>query len=564
MAKSSLFYILLLFLLIHFNSYSQHTYIPLGQSSMHILDRLEIKSGELNNDYFHSSNKSYRRKSIVEYLDNLNDSNIHLTSRDKFNIDYLNTDNFEWFKNNKTQSKKKYSKKFYKEKAACFSVVNPDYLIVLNPVLYYQISSEKNQNEFASINNRGLELRGNIGKNIGFYSQISDEVLVPNSFIKNRFIYDTSYMYVNFYKNIGNGTVSYFSSSGYISANLNKFMDLQFGHTRNFIGDGYRTFILGDNQPEYLNLKLSTRFWKLNYTNIWAELRDYPNGKAQGWERYPQPKHYMAAHHLSLNLTKNFNIGIFETIVFQRDSGHASTGFELNYLNPIIFYKSVENGLNSLDKAIIGFNAKWNLKKKVSLYSQFVIAELVLGDLFAGNGAYTNKFAVQGGMKYIDAFGINNLDLQGEINLSRPYMYTSYLPRNSYSNFRQSMGHPLGGNFKELVGIIRYQPINRLSFFAKLIVYSQGLDTNGSNWGSNIRKSYLDNTTVLGNKIGQGVKVNTYLAEFITTWMPKHNLFFDARFTYRKASSVVEWFNQNTNFFSFAIRYQFGLRNYDF
>jgi hypothetical protein len=97
-----------------------------------------------------------------------------------------------------------------------------------------------------------------------------------------------------------------------------------------------------------------------------------------------------------------------------------------------------------------------------------------------------------------------------------------------------------------------------------LIVFSQGLDTNGSNWGSNVRKSYLDNTTVLGNKIGQGVKVNTYLAELITTWMPKHNLFFDVRITYRKASSEVDWFNQNTNFFSLAIRYQFGLRNYDY
>jgi hypothetical protein len=341
-------------------------------------------------------------------------------------------------------------------------------------------------------------------------------------------------------------------------------MDLQFGHTRNFIGDGYRSFILGDNQPEYLNLKLSTRFWKLNYTNIWAELRDYPYFSTYVGGRISQPKHYMAAHHLSINLSKNFNLGIFETIVFQRDSGHASSGFEMNYLNPIIFYKSIENGLNSVDKAIIGFNAKWNIKKKVSLYSQFVISELVLNDLLANNGALTNKFAIQTGFKYIDAFGLNNLDIQGELNVSRPYMYTSYLSRNSYSNFRQSMGHTLGGNFKELVGIMRYQPTNRISIFAKLIVYSQGLDTNGSNWGSNVRKSYMDNTSVLGNKIGQGVKVNTYLAEFITTWMPKHNLFFDARYTYRKASSAVEWFNQNTNFFTFAIRYQFGLRNYDF
>ncbi len=564
MSKASLLYLFVFFSLLHFNAYSQHTYIPLGQSSMHLLDRFEIKSGELNNDYFHSSNKSYRRKSIVEYLDNLNDSTMQLSNQDKFNIDYLNTDNFEWYKNKKSQALKKYGKNFYQEKAAFFSVVNPDYSIVFNPVLYYQISSEKNQNEFASINNRGLELRGNIGKNIGFYSQISDEILVPNSYIRHRYAYDSSYFYVNYFKQLGNGNLSYFSSSGYISANLNKFMDLQFGHTRNFIGDGYRTFILGDNQPEYLNLKLTTRFWKLNYTNIWAELRDYANYSTILGERIPMPKHYLATHHLSINLTKNFNLGIFETIVFQRDSGHASRGFELNYLNPIIFYKSIENSLNSVDKTIIGFNAKWNLKKKISLYGQFVIAELVLSDLMAGNGSYTNKFAIQSGLKYIDAFGLNNLDLQGEINISRPYMYTSYLPRNSYSNFRQSMGHSLGGNFKELVGIIRYQPVNRLSFFAKLIVYSQGLDTNGSNWGSNMRKSYLDNTTVLGNKIGQGVKVNTYLAEFVTTWMPKHNLFFDARFTYRNASSVVEWFNQNTNFFSFAIRYQFGLRNYDF
>ncbi len=564
MPKSGYFYILLFFLLVHFYAFSQHTYIPLGQTSMQIIDRLEIKSGELNNDYFHSSNKSYRRKSIVEYLENLNDSNIQLSSRDKFNIDYLNTDNFEWYKNKQTQSNKKYGKTFYQEKAALFSIVNPDYSILINPVLYYQISSEKNQDNFALINNRGLELRGNIGKNIGFYSQISDEILIPNSFVRHRFEYDSSYMYVNFYKPNSNGIVSYFSSNAYITANLNKFMDLQFGHTRNFIGDGYRTFILGENQPEYLNLKLTTRFWKLNYTNIWAELRDYPNGKAIGWDRSPQPKHYMAAHHLSLNLTKNFNIGIFETIVFQRDSGHASTGFELNYLNPIIFYKSVENGLNSLDKAIIGFNAKWNLKKKVSLYGQFVIAELVLADLLEGNGSFTNKFAAQVGVKYIDAFSVKNLDLQAEVNLSRPYMYTSYLPRNSYSNFRQSMGHHLGGNFKELVGIVRYQPLNRVSVFAKFIVYTQGLDTNGSNWGSNIRKSYLDNTKELGNTIGQGVKVNTYLAELITTWMPKHNLFFDARFTYRKASSEINWFNEKAAFVSFAIRYQFGLRNYDY
>lgn len=564
MFKPILFFITGIFLCIIKPVSGQHSYIPLGQTSMHILDRMEIKSGELNNQYFHSSNKSLRRKAIAEYSAQVIDSINNLSKQDQFNLDYLLTDNFEWSKSKNSLSKKKISKQFYQEKAALFSVVNPEYSIILNPVLYYQITNNDSRGEKALINNRGLELRGHIGKNIGYYSQISDELINPLSYSWKRYEYDTNFMYSNFYKFEQNGGISYFSSNAYITANLNKFMDLQFGHTRNFIGDGYRSFILGDNQPEYLNLKLNTRFWRINYTNIWAELRSYPNNLTAVGGRTPQPKHYMAAHHLSINITKNFNFGIFETILFQRDSGHVTTGFEMNYLNPIIFYKSVENGLNSVDKAIIGLNAKWNIKKKVSLYGQFVIAEMVLKDLLAGNGSYANKFGVQAGMKYIDAFGLNNLDLQGEINLSRPYMYTSYLPRNSYSNFRQSMGHPLGGNFKEIIGIIRYQPVDRISILAKLIIYVQGLDTNGSNWGSNIRKSYYDNTNTTGNFIGQGVKVNTYLAELTATWMPKHNLYIDAKYTIRKASSVVDWFNEKTNFFSFAIRYNFGLRNYDY
>jgi hypothetical protein len=564
MANKPILIIWVFILLFQIKVKAQHTYIPLGQMSMQVLDRLEIKSGELNQNYFHSSNKSYRRKSIAEYIETLNDSNLQLSNQDRFNINYVKIDNFEWTNAPNTQSKRKFGKTFYQEKAAIFSVVNPEYSIVLNPVLGYDVSSERNQENFASLNNRGIELRGHIGKNIGFYSQVSDEILIPNSYTRQRFYYDSNFMYINFYKPEGDGSISYFNSSGYITANLNKYMELQFGHTRNFIGDGYRTFILGNNQPEYLNLKLSTRFWKLNYTNIWAELRDYPVGRATQWLRFSQPKHYMATHHLSINLSKNFNLGIFETILFQRDSGHSTTGFDLNYLNPIIFYKSVEDGLNSLDKSIIGMNFKWNIKKKFSLYGQFVFAEFVFNDLKAGNGSYTNKFALQGGLKYIDVLGISNLDLQGEVNISRPYMYTSYLPQNSFSNFRQSMAHPLGANFKELVGIIRYQPMNRIFMMAKAIIYMQGLDTNGSNWGSNIRKSYYENTNMYGNYIGQGVKVNTYLAELTTTWMPKHNLFIDAKYTYRKASSLVDWFNEKTNYFSFAIRYNFGVRNYDY
>jgi hypothetical protein len=134
MAKKPILIIWVLILFFQIKVKAQHTYIPLGQMSMQVLDRLEIKSGELNQNYFHSSNKSYRRKYIADYLGTLNDSNLQLSNQDRFNIDYLKTDNFEWTNTPNTQSKRKFGKTFYQEKSAIFSVVNPDYSIVLNQV----------------------------------------------------------------------------------------------------------------------------------------------------------------------------------------------------------------------------------------------------------------------------------------------------------------------------------------------------------------------------------------------------------------------------------------------
>ena len=47
-------------------------------------------------------------------------------------------------------------------------------------------------------------------------------------------------------------------------------------------------------------------------------------------------------HYLYYNLTKNINIGVFESILWQSKSEEVYKGFELAYLNPVIFYRPVE------------------------------------------------------------------------------------------------------------------------------------------------------------------------------------------------------------------------------
>ncbi len=543
-------------------AYAQHTYIVTGGLSDHILDRLEIKSGSLPNDYFHSTLKSYRRKAIANYVDSFPINTTELSNRDYLNMAYLINDNFEWSAQTSSNAKRAVLKQFYQKKAALFSAHGEDFNLVVNPVLYYQVSTERKYSTgTAMINNRGVEIRGNIGSNIGFYTQVSDEIIRNFSWVEESIVPNGFNMpYVNFYKsNPGNGTYSYFSSNAYITANINKYMDLQFGHTTNFIGDGYRSLILGNTHPEYLNLRLNTRVWRMNYTNIWGEVR------SRAFARDNQARHYFATHHLSLNVSKNFNIGLFETIIYNRDSTGVDPRIELNYLNPVVFYKSVENGLNSVDKSVIGLNFKYNFLRQFSLYGQVVLTEFVFNELVSRSGWMHNKYGAQIGLKSIDVAGVKNLDIQTEFNLARPFLYASYNTYQSFSNFNQNLAHPLGANFYEFVGIMRYQTLKRLYLTGKFIFATYGNDTNGSNWGKDPKKDYDTHTSpVYGNFIGQGVATDLITGELIGTYMLRHNLFVEARAGMRKVSSVLSTFNMNISYFTLGIRLNINDRQYDF
>lgn len=543
-------------------AHAQHTYIRTGGLSDHILDRLEIKSGSLANDYFHSTLKSYRRKAIANYIDSFPINTTELSDRDYLNMAYLINDNFEWSSQKSSNSKRAIGKEFYRKKAALFSAQIPDFNLVVNPVLYYQVSSDNgNSSKQALINNRGVEIRGNIGGNIGFYTQVSDEILRPYSWIEPT-IFANGYNipYANFYKtNPNQGTYSYFATNAYITANINKYMDMQFGHTNHFIGDGYRSLILGNMHPEYLNLRLNTRIWRMNYTNIWGELRQ------RAFQRDMQPRHFFATHHLSLNLGKNFNIGLFETTVYNRDSTGVDSRIELNYLNPVVFYKSIENGMNSVDKSMLGLNFKYNFLRKFSLYGQFILTEFVFNELMARNGWEGNKYGVQLGLKAIDVVGIKNLDLQTEFNLARPFLYASYNTYQTFSNFNQNLAHPYGANFYELIGIVRYQTLKRLYITGKFIFATYGNDTNGSNWGKDPKKDYETNSGgKYGNFIGQGVATDFMTGELIGSYMLRHNLFLEARAGMRKITSVLSTFNMDLSYFTLGIRLNINDRQYDF
>lgn len=546
--------------------FAQGSYLPLNSNGIYFLERLEIKSGRLATPQeFSTSNKSFQRHRVAAYVDSFDVTGAKLSNRDYFNLDYLQNDNFEFSNSQSTLSKRKFLG-LYRHKAAGLSVVSKDFNIVMNPITFLQAGYDTRAGKVININNRGLEMRGTIGSKIGFYTALNDEIITPNSWTFDFYLANRAIPGAGFLKNTPTDSVTvpinHSIGTGYLVYQPNKFFDVQFGHGKNFLGNGFRTFYISDFSRNQLFLRVNTRVWKINYSNIWGTLYD----SVPPTQRVKPKRHYFATTYANINLSKSFNVGLFQTISFYRDSAYGFTGYEPEYLNPIIFYKPIENGLNSPDKTIIGADFKWNFLRHFQLYGQFVISELKVKEMINNRGWFGNKWASQLGLKYIDFLGISNLDLQMECNIARPYMYTSFNPKNAYVNFNQNMAHPLGANFYEYLGIIRYQASNRLTLKASGIFAIYGNDTNGSNWGKDIRRSYEDQSLprTFGNKIAQGIKTNLLIADLLVSCMVKHNLFIDFTALYRKTSSDMAIFNTETVYVGAALRWNFSERRWDF
>ena len=517
---------------------AQSVYAPINQDYAHLIKRYEIKNGRFFNR-LHTQLQPYSRKYIAMMADSLTTNLGELSRQDKFNLTYLKNDNWEWSESAENDAKKPFLRYFLDKKSDFYHYRDEDFEVHVNPVIGVGGSLERGDvSATRYLNTRGAELRGMISKKVGFYTYFTDNQAIFPTYVNNEITRLNAVPNEGFYKQEpGEEKVDFITARGYITFDVIKNISLQFGHDKNQIGPGYRSLALSDYSSNYLFLKLNTNVWKLNYQNIFGQLTaEVLNSDGL------RPKKYFATHHLSINLSKNFNIGLFETVMFARNdtvnTNGGSGNFDFNYLNPIIFYRSAEQQLGSPDNALLGMDFKWNFLKRFSLYGQLVIDEFVISEVRSGNGWWGNKQAGQIGLTYIDVLGVDNLDLQGEVNIVRPYMYRHNFRYRNFTNYNQALAHPIGANFYEFIGIARYQPIPRLNLMAKLLYTRYGADANGSNWGKDI----FTNQTFqqeFGNRIAQGIETNLIFADFNASYQLRHNMFLDLQATFRQESNEL-------------------------
>jgi hypothetical protein len=295
--------------------------------------------------------------------------------------------------------------------------------------------------------------------------------------------------------------LQYFSPGFIIEYKPDSHFTFTAGYDKNFIGQGYRSVLLSDNASNYPFLKLNAKIWKLSYTALFAY---FDNDLYDRQQYYPSNK-YAAMHLLEFKPWDWLDIQLYESVLWQARDSTYNRGFDVNYLNPLIFYRPVEFSAGSSDNALVGGAINIRPARNLTLYSQFMLDEFLLREVKAGNGWWANKFAVQGGIKAFDIAGVKGLSALAEGNLARPYTYSHATPLTNYAHNSQALAHPLGSNFYEALFMLQYKGNrHRIS----LLAASNTKGYNGlKNEGGDIFRDYKVRSKDYGNTIAQGNKV---------------------------------------------------------
>ena len=528
---------------------AQHTNLPLSHDANLIYEQ------EINASEIHSSFRPLIKSTVNREV---NTDSLHL-------LEFSN----KWTKWHK--------RKLFSEHLII--IKGEDYKVTVSPIIHFSKGKEMESETNTFSNTRGFIIEGDIGKSVSFFSSFAEnQAIFPNyldaKIRKTKVVFGQGY--ARDFKKTG---FDYAMASGYVGIKPAKHFVVQFGHGKHFIGDGYRSLLLSDNAFNYPFFRIQTSFWKVQYTNLYAEMQDINYFENNGIDDYDQmgyAKKYMSSHYLSANVNSKLNIGIFESVIWGGNHAPGSRGFDVKYFNPISLFRPLMYFRKSPHNALVGINAKYKLPLKSHLYGQLVLDEFSLNEMKLGDDWYGSKYVYQLGAKVYDAIGLENLTMQIEYNLVRPYTYAHHNPQQNYAHYNQPLAHPLGANFSEKLLIINYRK-ERWVARAQLMLAKYGDKIKGAptSYGNDVYMStgefeepsgfiHAGRPSDFGIVMYQGDLTDINYMQFNIAYIINPTTNFKIDFGITKRDLVSESDEVNTIFYSIGLKTDLFNHYYDF
>ncbi len=426
-------------------------------------------------------------------------------------------------------------------------------------------------------NTRGFLVRGSIGEKFAFESSFYENQATYSQYIDDYigttdelFPQTANYSYAvvpgqGRSKDFKKNGYDYAMASGSISYSPIKMFNIQIGHGKHFVGDGYRSLLLSDNSFNYPFARLTTTYKNIQYTNLYTSFMNLTNGgvKTPPYVERLFQKKTGSFQFLSINLFHRLQIGLFQGMIWEAADTNNLQHTNFNTFNPVIGINALSYGLHNKNNVLLGATLKFKITNSISLYGQYMLDDVYSSK---GKGDIRKKYGYQLGFKYFDIFRIKNLHMQAEYNRVRPFAYAAENAYQSYTHYNQALAHPLGANFYEMLGFINYR-LNDFFLQLKANYAVKGNDSLNNNFGGNVFKS--DNLFPISQEldnisITQGMKTTIICQDFQIGYLVNPVTNFNIVLGFTNRIEKTEQITKNTQFVYFGIKTSIANFYYDF
>lgn len=436
---------------------------------------------------------------------------------------------------------------------------NENFSLSINPIFNLELGPGPDRMRY--LNGRGVWITGNINKRFSFYTMIGEnQGYFPALY--NDYYKDTGFvMGWGYRKDFNSGGHDFAMAMGEINFTPNNNFSFTLGHGKNFFGEGVRSLFLSDNAMAYPFFKIETTIGSIKYVNLWSIMNDAYRVSSE--DLYPNK--YTSMHLLSWNVTPRWNVQFFESNIWGADST-GKGGFNANFFNPVIFYRTVELQAGFIGgNALIGVGSSYRIAQGVNVYGQFVLDDFKLSSFKERKeGHWLNLYGYQLGLEIAGKGNRMNYLSGVEFNRVNPFVYSHRSTGTNYAHLNYPLAHPWGAGFQEVLvhGQMRYK-----RYFAELQVSigTAGRDTSGINLGNNIFNSY--NERPLGSYgyfFPTGEKSNIFSGQIAIGYILNIStgMRFEVGYRYRKEESSL--YLNEMNWFFIGIKTPFMNKNLNF
>ncbi|MBA3680836.1 MAG: hypothetical protein H0W73_06675 [Bacteroidetes bacterium] len=419
---------------------------------------------------------------------------------------------------------------------------NENFKLRLDPILNFEKGKDLSDtiNRSLNTNTRGLIASGYIGDKFYFETMFAENQSTFPVYVSNVAKATLVVPGQGRWKTFKTTGYDYAFSSGFVSIQALKNLNIQVGHGKHKIGSGYRSLLLSDNAFNYPYARITQQWFKgrVSYTNIYSVLMNLDSAS-----KHPTPnaerlfqKKAASFQYLSINVSKKLNVGFFQGMVWHAGDDKNKQDITWQYFNPVIYSNLPEYGLNNKNNIVVGGDIKFKVTNKLNLYGQ------VMADDLSGVKKYGDAIGFQVGANFYDVFGVKNLFFQVEYNDVNENSYVSPLgttSNQSYSHYNQNLAYTPGSG-KEIIAVADYK---WKRFFVNMKYNNQTILKNGDFFYTN---------QLINTKIG-------YLIN------PAYNLTVNLGYTYRMQNfNNFATLNNQTNYIYLGIRTSIYNLYYDF